>query len=64
MAVIQRETSGFHHAVDASQVRQRGGDSVMQNTYTFENFFHPFVGELIAQLNRNVCRRAARSIFS
>jgi len=22
-------------------------------TYTFENFFHPFVGELIAQLNRN-----------
>ena len=22
-------------------------------TYTFENFFHPFVGELIAKLNRD-----------
>src|SRR4051794_24222691 len=22
-------------------------------TYTFENFFHPFVGELISQLNTN-----------
>ena len=22
-------------------------------TYTFENFFHPFVGELIAKLNRS-----------
>lgn len=26
--------------------------SVTQFTYTFENFFHPFVGELIAELNR------------
>src|SRR2546430_16616583 len=24
-----------------------------QFTYTFENFFHPFVGELIAKLNRD-----------
>ena len=68
MTAIPRETSGFHHAVDASQVRQLGWHAVFQDTYTFENFFHPFVGELIAQLNStlspNVCRRAVRSIFS
>src|SRR5258708_40341764 len=28
------------------------GHSDTQFTYTFENFFHPFVGELIAKLNR------------
>ena len=25
-------------------------------TYTFENFFHPFVGRLITRLNRSRCR--------
>ena len=29
-------------------------------TYTFENFFHPFVGELIEQLNTEVAGRPAR----
>ena len=44
------------HGYDASQLQ----DSVMETigeqktkfTYTFNNHFHPFVGELIAQLNR------------
>lgn len=51
MTTILRETSGFHRAADASQLGQLGSDSG-QDTYKFENFFHPFVGDLIAQLNR------------
>ena len=30
-----------------------GGDPDPRFTYRFENFFHPFVGELIAKLNRD-----------
>ncbi len=52
MTAILRETSGFHHAVDASQVRKLGWDEVVQDLYTFDNFFHPFVSELISQLNQ------------
>ena len=52
MTATLRETSGFHDAVGASQVRQIGWHEVAQNTYTFENFFHPFVSELIGQLNQ------------
>src|SRR4051812_23445808 len=29
------------------------GAGDLEFTYTFENFFHPFVGELLEQLNRN-----------
>src|SRR5436309_1174035 len=46
---------GFHNAQDASQQVQAVSSSPQdtQFTYTFENFFHPFVGELIAKLNRD-----------
>lgn len=45
---------GFHGYKDAL-VSQFGWWSYKQKTeftYTFENFFHPFVSELIQQLNR------------
>lgn len=50
---------GFHDQVMASDkkgtVSLKGGEFYWdtQFTYTFENFFHPFVGELIAKLNRD-----------
>ncbi len=62
-----RHAGGFHHGADAKVGRAHKGDAhegheghaihaadgdVEVFTYTFENFFHPFVGELIARLNR------------
>src|SRR5438046_6540717 len=45
---------GFH---DQSVAKLARGISLghwdTQFTYTFQNFFHPFVGELIAKLNRD-----------
>src|SRR5829696_5660544 len=45
---------GFHYASDTSTVA--GGLSAasedIEFTYTFDNFFHPYVGELIEQLNQ------------
>ena len=47
----------FHDKTVASAVREimsgYSGHSDTKFTYTFENFFHPFVGELIAKLNRD-----------
>jgi hypothetical protein len=45
---------GFHARADTLQ-QYSGGPVVKQDTgftYTFENFFHPFVGDLIEKLNR------------
>ena len=45
---------GFHDLLVASLGSTVSlGHSDTQFTYTFENFFHPFVGELIAKLNRD-----------
>src|SRR5262245_2800863 len=47
-------TAGFHDAVVASVAGSiLAGHWDMQFKYTFENFFHPFVGELISKLNRD-----------
>ena len=45
---------GFHGYRTATAVGDRCGPCRPDTefTYTFENFFHPFVGELIEQLNR------------
>jgi hypothetical protein len=54
MATKMIEQFGFHGLKDAL-VGQFGWRSYKQETeftYTFENFFHPFVSELIQQLNR------------
>ena len=50
---------GFH---DQSVARPLGARMPLaqrdtQFTYTFENFFHPFVGELIAKLNQGLAAR-------
>lgn len=45
---------GFHESLLASQVSPIWtGRSDTQFTYTFNNFFHPWAGELVSQLNRN-----------
>lgn len=45
---------GYHEKALESQLTQLArGHQDTQFTYTFENFFHPFVGELIAKLNRD-----------
>src|SRR6266487_5828142 len=45
---------GFHDQEAANVLKTNDvGHSDTQFTYTFENFFHPFVGELIAKLNRD-----------
>src|SRR6476660_5402074 len=55
------DTSGFHKTTvgrhDQAIASHQGVVTVGQQdasfTYKFENFFHPFVGELIAKLNRD-----------
>ncbi len=45
---------GFHDKEAENKLKTIDvGHSDTQFTYTFENFFHPFVGELIAKLNRD-----------
>ena len=44
--------SAFHYAADSNQVMNTHFKIADQFTYTFENFFHPYVGELIKQLNQ------------
>src|SRR5215831_16391229 len=47
-------TTGFHdHATSSYAETIALGQRDTQFTYTFENFFHPFVGELITKLNRD-----------
>lgn len=41
----------FHYAQDLAAVARTTLPQVDQFTYTFENFFHPFVGDMITQLN-------------
>lgn len=45
---------GYHASKDSTTVARSGREKyeqVSEFTYTFENFFHPFVGELIEALN-------------
>src|SRR3954470_9669920 len=47
-----RSITGFHDALLAENWSDlSAGHWSMGFTYTFDNFFHPFVGELIAKLN-------------
>jgi hypothetical protein len=51
---ITRNAAGFHEQSAVSQISESGPvywESAF--TYTFENFFHPFVGELLSKLNRD-----------
>ena len=49
-----KNTIGFHDQSVASLGSAATlDDADTQFTYTFQNFFHPFVGELIAKLNRD-----------
>jgi hypothetical protein len=54
MAKIQAHAVGFHQAKETLwhdfEVAAVSEESAF--TYTFENFFHPFVGELVQKLNR------------
>ncbi len=52
MAISQTVT-GFHSQASALDKKFIGFYPGTKFTYTFENFFHPFVGELIAKLNRD-----------
>ena len=49
-----KNTIGFHDQSVASFGSTVSlDDANTKFTYTFQNFFHPFVGELIAKLNRD-----------
>lgn len=53
MAMSFDYTNSFHDRVTMETIGVRAiVHSDTQFTYTFENFFHPFVGELIAKLNK------------
>jgi len=41
----------FHHIADLTLIRAAAQNAADTFTYEFENFFHPFVGELIKKLN-------------
>lgn len=55
MATKAISTIGYHANSDYATLRRFGYWTYNQEsefTYTFENFFHPFVGELIEKLNK------------
>ncbi|MBC1195384.1 toxin [Microcystis aeruginosa BLCCF158] len=52
MATKTIERFGFHNYKDALRNSQLTWIQLQDFTYTFENFFHPFVSELIQQVNR------------
>jgi hypothetical protein len=50
---INTSAAGFHDTATAHKVAALSLDYWDRRfTYTFENFFHPFIGELISKLNR------------
>jgi hypothetical protein len=53
MTTALTEIGAFHYALDASAAGRAVnlGDAAYQFEYTFQNFFHPFVGDLIKRLN-------------
>ncbi len=48
---ISKQATNFHYGSDITSISRFVSTQVDKFTYTFENFFHPFVGQLIAQLN-------------
>jgi hypothetical protein len=56
MAISLLNAAQFHENMIQAEVGKYYGEWVSKQdvefTYTFENFFHPFVGELIEQLNK------------
>ncbi|GAA3788751.1 hypothetical protein ACFS5L_15930 [Streptomyces phyllanthi] len=50
----RRRSPGFHERRDVRLGARAAGDAALTSdfTYTFENFFHPYVGELIERLNK------------
>src|SRR6266566_4150342 len=46
-------TASFHDQTESSYLSTIALERDYQVSYTFENFFHPFVGELISKLNRD-----------
>jgi receptor-binding and translocation channel-forming TcA subunit of Tc toxin len=54
MTLLTEYAAGFHDRVMASKYeRSIWIPTDIQFTYTFENFFHPYVGAMIAKLNRD-----------
>jgi hypothetical protein len=51
MATSVAVLSGFHDATMVQGIKTKSWDT--QFTYTFENFFHPFVGDLISKANKD-----------
>ena len=50
MVTAVQSQKTMHQVIDSSFVLA-SASAEMRFTYTFENFFHPFVGRLIEQLN-------------
>jgi hypothetical protein len=50
-----RHAAGFHHGADAALRKVHGGNPD-RFSYTFESFSHPYVEELISELNRHSIR--------
>lgn len=51
MAVITQTQEQFHQTADLAEAQATVTLGETQFIYTFENFFHPFVGHLVQQLN-------------
>jgi hypothetical protein len=52
-----KEIGAFHYSSDIDSLARPAGAELAPSqvddfTYTFENFFHPFVGQLVGQLNK------------
>lgn len=52
--MARHDQVGYHNTMVAMKVKKvASGHWEIPFTYTFENFFHPFVGELISKLNQD-----------
>jgi hypothetical protein len=57
-----RRVAGFHHGADAALRKVHGGNPD-RFSYTFESFSHPYVEELISELNRHSIRGLLDQVF-
>ena len=47
------QLASFHDRLTTSYLTTISGHYDSQFTYTFSNFFHPFVGDLISKINKD-----------
>jgi hypothetical protein len=63
MALSNRAPSDFHNSPLARATNEQSSFATYSFSYAFETFFHPFVGDLIARLNRTSIQQTLDPTF-